>query len=114
MAASLFTLQKDVERRLDSIGWGLFFLMSGAMLLVPGLPDGSWLAGVGLLLIGLAIARSMLGLPVNAFGVIVAIVLVASGAGTIAGVAVPWLSLLLVLCGVALVVGEIVPRLRQA
>ncbi len=114
MTSTMDPVQKDLESRIDSAGWGLFFLMSGAMLLVPGLPQGSWLTGVGTLLIGLSALRAMLGLPVSTFGVMMALVLVATGLGEAAGVAVPWFALMLVLCGVALAFGELIRRPHAA
>ena len=114
MISAMDTLHRDLDSRLDTIGWGLFFVMSGVMLLVPGLPDGSWLTGVGAILLGFGAVRSLLGLPVSAFAMILGIVLVASGVGTIAGLALPWFSLLLVLCGLARVVSEFARRPRQA
>lgn len=114
MTSTTYPIRHELESRIDSVGWGLFFVMSGAMLLVPGLPDGSWLTGVGALLIALSALRAMLGLPVSTFGVIVASVLVVTGVGVIAGVAVPWFALLLVLCGVALIVGETIRRNHAA
>ncbi len=110
MVSTMHSIQKDLDSRIDAIGWGAFFVMSGAMLLAPGLPDGTWLAGVGILLLALGAARLALGLPVSTFGAIIATVLVASGAGTMAGVVVPWFSMLLILCGLALVVGDIIVR----
>jgi hypothetical protein len=114
VTTTMHSVQKDLESRMDAAGWGLFLLMSGAMLLVPGLPDGSWLTGVGILLIGLSALRAIFGLPVNSFGVIMAVVLVAGGVGEVAGVAVPWFALMLVLCGLALVFGELVRRPHAA
>jgi hypothetical protein len=114
MTSMNYPTRQASESRVDSVGWGLFFVMSGAMLLVPGLPDGSWLTGVGVLLLGLSVARVALGLPVSTFGVMLAAVLVATGVGAIVGIAVPWFSILLVGCGVALVVGETIRRNRAA
>jgi hypothetical protein len=99
--------------RLDSIGWGILFLMSGVLLLLPGVPDGSWLAGVGAILLGLNAVRSLSGLPVDWFAVILGIIALACGAGMIAGVAVPGFALFMVLCGLALVAGQVV-RLGRA
>jgi hypothetical protein len=114
VTTTMHSVHKDVDSRIDAAGWGLFFLMSGAMLLVPGLPAGGWLTGVGILLIGLSALRAMLGLPVSTFSVIMAVVLVATGLGEAAGVAVPWFALMLVLCGLALVIGELVRRPHAA
>jgi hypothetical protein len=114
MTSINYPTRQEFESRVDGAGWGLFFVMSGAMLLVPGLPNGSWLAGVGVLLVGLSVARALLGLPVSTFGAILAGVLVATGLGAIVGIAVPWFSILLVACGVALVIGEAVRRNHAA
>ncbi len=100
----------SLESRVDAFGWGIFFVMSGAMLLVPGLPDGSWLAGVGVLFLGLSAARAMLGLQVSGFGLAVGAILLIWGAGAMADVAVPWFSVLLVVCGLALVMGQLFRR----
>jgi hypothetical protein len=114
MTSAMDTLHKDLDGRLDAVGWGLFLLMTGSVLLVPGLPDGSWLAGLGTILLGLGAVRAKLGMPVSMFGVIIAAGLVASGAGTMAGLAVPWFAPLLILCGLALVANALVRRPRQA
>jgi hypothetical protein len=114
MISTMDPTHKDLDGTLDTIGWGLLFVMSGGMLLVPGLPDGTWLAGLGALIIGLAVVRSMLRLPVSRFGLAVAAALVAIGVTTIAGLAVPWFALLLVGCGFALVANAVVARSRDA
>jgi hypothetical protein len=113
MTSTAGETRKDLDSRLDTVGWGLFFLMSGGVLLVPGLPDGSWLVGLGAIFLGFSAVRFATGLPVSGFAVVVGIVAVAVGAGTMAGVAVPWFSLLLILCGLAIVIGEITRRPRQ-
>jgi hypothetical protein len=110
----MVSLQDNLESRIDAIGWGVFFVMSGAMLLVPGLPDGSWVTGVGIILVGLSGLRYALGLPVSTFAVVCGIVALAAGAGAMAGVAVPWFALLLVLCGLALVGGDLLRRPARA
>ncbi len=108
------SLQKDLESRIDAIGWGVFFVMSGAMLLVPGLHDGSWVIGVGAILVIFSALRYALGLPVSTFAVICGVVAIAAGVGAMAGVAVPWFALLLVLCGLAIVAGDLVRRPLRA
>ncbi len=114
MTSTTYSNRTDLGNRVDAFGWGLFFLMSGAMLLVPGLPDGSWLAGVGVLFLALSAARSVMGLPVSGFGLFVGGVLLVWGAGIMAGIAVPWFSLLLVACGLAIVAGQVLGRTQNA
>ncbi len=110
----MVSLQKNLESRIDAIGWGTFFVMSGAMLLVPGLPDGSWVIGIGAILLSFSALRHALGLPVSTFGVICGVVALAAGVGEIAGLAVPWFALLLVVCGLAILIGELAPRPQRA
>jgi hypothetical protein len=113
MNQTIGTPRQDLDSRLDSLGWGLFFLMSGVVMLLPGLPEGSWLVGLGAIFLSLSAVRFSTGLPVSGFAVIVGIVAVAVGAGAIVGLAVPWVSLLLVGCGLAIVAGELTRRPRQ-
>ncbi len=114
MTLATETLRHELDRRLDAAGWGLFFLMSGALLLIPGVPDGTWLAGVGAILIGLSAIRWLTGLAVSWFAVILGVVALASGAGAIAGVSVPGFALLLISCGLAIVAGGFVGQPRKA
>ncbi len=95
----------DLDHRLDILGWGVFFLMTGVLLLVPGLPEGTWLVGLGVLLLGFAGARVALGLPVEWFGVILGTGALLAGFGTMAGLDIPVFALFLVVCGLALIAG---------
>ncbi len=114
MTSAMDAVQKDLDRRLDAVGWGLCFLWSGVVLLVPALPDGTWLTGIGALIVGEGVVRANLRLPVSTFWMIVGIGSAAAGLGTIAGLALPWFSLVMVLCGVALVASQIVRWPRRA
>lgn len=104
MTSAMDALRKDLDSHLDTVGWGLFFLLSGLVLLVPTLPDGTWLTGVGTIVVGLGAVRASFGLPVSSFWAIAGAGLVVAGIGTIAGLALPWFALLLVVCGAALLI----------
>jgi hypothetical protein len=93
----------SLDHRLDVLGWGIFFLMTGMLMLIPGLPEGSWLVGLGVLLLGLAGARLTLGLRFEWFGVILGAGALIAGFGTIAGLDIPVFALFLVACGLALI-----------
>ncbi len=103
-------ISHELESRIDAVGWGLFFLVSGTVLLAPGLPDGTWLLAVGAILVGLSAVRWMHALPVSGFAVVLGLVAVACGAGAMTGIAVPGFSLLMILCGLALVLGQVARR----
>ncbi len=95
----------NLAHRLDVLGWGMFFLMTGVLMLIPELPEGTWLVGLGVLLLGLAGVRHALGLPFEWFGVILGGSALLAGVGTIAGFSIPVFALFLVACGLALIAG---------
>ena len=99
--------RRDIPGRIDAIGWGLLFLMTGALALIPGLPDGTWLAGFGVLLLGLNATRVYLGLAPERFGVILGIGAVLAGLGVMAGLDIPVFALLLILIGLAIIAGQV-------
>ncbi len=105
---------QDLERRLDDAGWGVFLVMSGALLLIPGVPDGAWLTGVGAIFVGFSALRRVVGIPVSWVAVILGIVAMAAGIGAMAGVTVPAFALLLLLCGIAILVAGFARQPRRS
>ncbi len=101
--------RRDNPDRLEAIGWGLMILMSGVLALIPGLPDGTWLAGLGALILGLNATRVAIGLPVDWFGLVIGSGAILAGLGVISGLEVPVLALLLVACGLAIIAGQLRP-----
>jgi hypothetical protein len=97
----------NLAHRLDVLGWGIFFLMTGVLMLFPSLPEGTWLVGLGLLMLGLAAVRVGLGLALEWFGVILGTGALVAGFGTIAGIYIPVFALFLVACGLALIAGVV-------
>jgi hypothetical protein len=59
--------QQALSRRLESAGWGAFFVWWGVTELFPSLPEGMGAIGIGLILLGLNAARSQNGLPTSGF-----------------------------------------------
>ena len=96
---------KNLAHRLDVLGWGIFFLITGVLMLFPSLPEGIWLVGLGVLLLGLAAVRVALGLAIEWFGVILGAGALIAGFGTIAGIYIPVFALFLVACGLAIIAG---------
>jgi hypothetical protein len=96
-------------KRIDAVGWGLFLIMVGAILMVPReeLPKGIWIAGVGLILLGTNGARLLLGIRVNRFFLILGVVALAAGAGRYFGVRFPIIPILLVLLGLSAMLGPL-------
>ncbi len=114
MTSMMSALQKDLDSRLDIAGWGLFCLLSGIVLLVPALPDGTWLTGTGAIVVAFAALRANFGLPVSMFWTSLGVAFTALGIATLAGLALPWFATLVIACGFGLIAEVVADRPRQA
>ncbi len=92
-------------RRLDEIAMALVLIMTGGLWLAPKamFPEGTWLAGLGLILLGLNAARRIRGLKTSGFGIIVGLIAFAAGIGRIIGQELPLIPILLIVLGAGLV-----------
>ena len=52
--------RRDLDHEIARGGWALLFIMTGGLLLLPDVPSGTWLIGIGVILLG---ARSHSLLP---------------------------------------------------
>jgi len=52
---------------LGAIAWGALFILWGITELFPSLPDGTGALGIGAILLGLNLIRSIKGLPTSGF-----------------------------------------------
>jgi hypothetical protein len=105
------TMSKELGKRLEEIAWALFLIMSGALWLAPKgwIPEGTWLAGFGLILLGLNAARRLYGLKVEGFGLVVGLAAFAAGIGRMLGRDLPFVAILLILVGLAMTIKAVVP-----
>lgn len=72
-----------LNKRLETVFWGLFLIMLGGQWLLPkdALPNGAWSIGVGLLLLGLNAARYFSHLRMSGFTTVLGILSVIGGIG---------------------------------
>jgi hypothetical protein len=98
-----------LKRRLDGIGWALFLIMIGGLWLMPEgtVPEGTWLIGVGLIMLGISAIRSLNGINVNWFTVILGVIALASGVSGFFGVNLPWFPILLILVGASIILEQV-------
>lgn len=70
-----------LNKRLESIGWGLFLIMLGGFALVPNatLPKGLWSIGVGVIMLGLNVTRFFYKIRMSGFTTVLGIIAVISG-----------------------------------
>ncbi len=104
--------RKRLSGRLDDVGWALLFLMSGAILVAPGIPNpwAAWFIGVGAILIGLNLVRHAWGLRFHVLTAGCGAIAAAAGVGAYVGIDVPMLALVLLLIGVLILVEPVVKR----
>lgn len=76
-----------LNKRLETIGWGLFLIMAGGFALVPDnmLPKGIWPIGVGLIMLGLNAARYLNHLRMSGFTTVLGIISLLGGIAELAG-----------------------------
>lgn len=90
-----------MDRELERACWALFLVMIGALALLPErlVPAGAWLAGTGLIMLGLNVVRHLKGIRVSSFTVVLGLIALGLGISAIAGVDLPVLAILLVAVG---------------
>lgn len=94
----------ELNQRLEAISWGLFLIMLGGFALVKNVPEGTWLLGAGVIMLGLNGVRILVGIRPSWFTIILGIVALLSGLSSVAGVSIPVGPLLIILFGLALIV----------
>lgn len=106
----------DLNKRLEESGWGFFLLMIGTLLLLPGelVPQGMWLIGAGLIMLGLNGVRYVNGISTSRFTVVLGVVSVLLGLASFFGVRPPLFAILLAFIGLSLIIRSLLPtRARQ-
>lgn len=95
-----------LNKRLESIGWGLFLIMLGGFALVPGdtIPRGVWSIGVGLIMLGLNVARYLNQIKMSGFTTFLGILSLISGVLQLLGMEVLEGATLIIMLGLYLLV----------
>jgi hypothetical protein len=70
-----------MNKRLESVAWGLFLIMAGGFALVPDeiVPQGSWSIGIGVIMLGLNVARYFYRIKLSGFTTFLGIIAIISG-----------------------------------
>jgi hypothetical protein len=94
-----------LNKRLEAIAWGLFLIMIGGLWLLPDetVPEGTWLLGVGIIMLGLNSARRLYGIKMSGFTIFLGIVASIIGIGALFGVDLPIFPILIILWGLSVV-----------
>jgi hypothetical protein len=103
-----FTEKGDLAERLDQIGWGVFLIMIATIWLLPGVPQGTWLVGTGVLLLLLNAVRSRMGVRWSGISVALGIIALMAGISDMTGIRMPVFPIALLVVGIALVLKPLV------
>ena len=103
------TDKQRLNERLETIGWALFLIMIGGIGLVPKeqVNGGVWLVGVGLIMLGLNVARYMNGIKTSSGTIVLGALALISGIGNLLGLDLPVLAILLILIGANLLLRQL-------
>jgi hypothetical protein len=112
-------LEKKMENTRKSnpdygtIAWGALFILWGTTEMFKSLPDGTGAVGIGVILVGLNLARSWKGQPTSGFTTIIGVLALLLGAMELAGpflhlsFELPIFAILLMVLGVIMLVNSL-------
>ncbi len=108
--------EEDLGQRLDAMGWGLFLLMLGGLWLVPeewGVPEGAWLIGTGVIVLGLSLVRYLNALKISGFWLFLGALALGTGLASVLGLDLPVFPILLVIAGAGILLKPLFDRMRS-
>ena len=96
--------EKELNSRLNQIGWGIFLLLVGIVWLIPGdaIPDGSLFFSGGLIMIIINLVKKQKGIRTGNGNVIFGFVLIGIGIIDLLDSPVPVIAALLILWGISI------------
>jgi len=94
-----------LNKQLESVAWGLFLIMLGGFALVPDntIPKGVWSIGIGVIMLGLNIARYLYKIKMSGFTTILGILSLIGGIAELVGLTSLDGALLLIILGAYLI-----------
>jgi len=95
--------RRHLARKLDAVGWGLFFIWVGIAFLAD-LGTGVGLLGVGIITLGGQVARRYYNLKPEGFWVVVGLLFVVGGLWNLIEARIALVPLLLIVAGLAVLV----------
>jgi len=104
--------KKSLNDKISAIGWALFLVMIGGLLLVPEgkVPESAWLAGAGIIMLGSNAARYFSGLRLCGCTMGLGALLLASGICGFYGVEFPFFPAVLILVGISIIWGLVTKK----
>ena len=98
----------ELDSRYDTVGWGLLFLLLGALALPNGTAEYASVAVVGAAMLVLNGLRVVAGLPLRWFTIILGAVMLVAGTGALTGLHLDVFVLFFLLAGVVTIAGALI------
>jgi hypothetical protein len=94
-----------LNKRFESVAWGLFLIMLGGFALVPDntIPKGVWSIGIGVIMLGLNVARYFYKIKMSGFTTVLGIISLIGGIAELVGLTSLDGALLLIILGAYLI-----------
>jgi hypothetical protein len=104
----------NLNKRLEESGWGFFLLMTGTLMLLPRefVPEGTWLIGAGLILLGLNGIRYLNDIKISPFTITLGFAAMGFGLASLFGLRLPLLAIFLSLVGLSIIVKSLLPTAK--
>ena len=104
--------KKALSDKINAIGWALFLVMRGGLLLMPKgkVPESAWLIGAGIILVGVNVVRYLTKIKLCGCTLLVGAILLIAGICGLYGIEFPIFPVLLILAGIGIVVGLITKK----
>lgn len=105
LSEDIWAKKRKMDRQIESIGWALFFIWSGVLLIAPHgyIPEGSWLIGTGLIIVGSMGIRYLYGIRINGFWLVLGLLALSFGISEFFRLDLPVFPILLIIGGVVVV-----------
>ncbi len=106
------TEKQALNKRLENISWGSFLIFLGGLWLIPDrwIPQGAWLIGAGLIMLGLNLARQINGIRMSGFTLFLGVVALFSGIADFFNIDLPLLPILLILIGANILIRPLIEK----
>lgn len=104
-----------MSEKIDAIGWALFFVMIGALLLVPEgkVPETAWLLGAGLIMLVANGVRYLFGIKMETPTLVLGVIAIGFGISGFVGYEIPVFPILLVIIGISILFRAIFGKKRN-
>lgn len=105
------TYRANLNKRLEDSSWGVFLLMIGTLLLLPSelVPNGTWLIGAGIIMLGLNCIRYVNDIKVSRFTVVTGVIALLVGLASFLGLRPPLFAIFLAIIGLSIIVRSLIP-----